>query len=62
MIKHKYLLLLIMQALSFYMCVCMHVYEHTHMFIYARIHIYTGWGKSRFTVIHIDSNTIIDKQ
>ena len=57
MIKHKYLLLLIMQALSFYMCVCM--YMNTHICSY--VHIYTGWGKSRFTVIHIDSNTIIDK-
>ena len=23
--------------------------------------LYTGWGKSRFTVVHMENNTILDK-
>ena len=28
--------------------------------VYMYIYIYTGWGKSRFTVIHMATNTIIN--
>ena len=29
-----------------------------HTYIYTHTYTYEGWGKSRFTVVHIESNTI----
>ena len=34
---------------------------HLYIFVvHTYIYTYTGWGKSRFTVVHIENNTIIN--